>query len=558
MILRRKKILCVIVFFLLIFGCGAQSYAQFNSFGGELKFESQYQDVLNVNMYSSSFRRNPMFAINTSGDIFSPRLFYFTARTTINGNYSNSRNGDNFYNIKQYFWDYYNVDVAMFQYAPLKLNLSAREGAFSSESQYSVTKHFSNSRRQEQRISLATHQFPFLPTTTVAFQSSRSWALGTDPYDLRSQQFSAGISASRGNSSMSMSSSLSKMNDIYANTTEQYYTVMFQGSQEISDFQKLDVSSEYYRYVGFSSLSGSALYTATLNSQLGISTNVSGNAASGTSYSSTSLGAAQLIQFIQDENFRYNANYSFKTSQEVYDNNGTKAPFNSSDWNAGIGASHGRSLGFASISNSISGSFSSQNSIVERRTFGGNFSNSMKATIHRFTISANHGLSGDVVLAKSNRYHIGNQARLTLDGSLFGKFHSHTNADFRNERFYGAISSFNTRKHLQVQQTLRTSFYYSIPFTISFGGSSSWMFTKNIGNTYGWNVNFTSSSFFVSALTANYRYSRSFDPYYIRHAIEQNAEFTYRFRALSFQLRLRSFQLTERRREIWFSVRRPF
>lgn len=331
----------------------SKSYAQFKYFGGELKFESQYQDVLNGDRYSTSFRRNPMFAINTAGDIFSPRLFYFTARTTVNGNYSNSRNGDNFYNIKQYFWDYYNVDVAMFQYSPLKINLSAREGEFTSESQYSAVKHFSNSRRQEQRVSLATHQFPFLPTTTVSMQQTRSWALGTDPYDLRSQQFSAGISASRGNSSMSMSTSLSKMNDVYANTREQYYSVMFQGAQELNDFHKIDVSSEYYRYVCFSSLAGSALYTGTLNSQFGVSTNVTGNASSGTSYSSTSLGVGQLVQFVQDENFRYNANYSIKTSQEVYDNNGIKSPYASSDWNTGVGASHGRSIGFASISNSI-------------------------------------------------------------------------------------------------------------------------------------------------------------------------------------------------------------
>ena len=446
----------------------------------------------------------------------------------------------------------------MFQYSPLKINLSAREGEFTSESQYSAVKHFSNSRRQEQRVSLATHQFPFLPTTTVSMQQTRSWALGTDPYDLRSQQFSAGISASRGNSSMSMSTSLSKMNDVYANTREQYYSVMFQGAQELNDFHKIDVSSEYYRYVGFSSLAGSALYTGTLNSQFGVSTNVTGNASSGTSYSSTSLGVGQLVQFVQDENFRYNANYSIKTSQEVYDNNGIKSPYASSDWNTGVGASHGRSIGFASISNSISGSFSAQSSIAHRRVFGGNFSNSIKSVVGRWTMSANHGISGDVVLDKAKRYHIGNQARLTIDGSLFGKFNSHTNANFRNEHFYGAVTSFNTRKQLHVQQTLRTSLYYYIPLTISLGGSSSWMFVKNIGTTYGWNVNITSSSFFLNGLTANYRYRRAFDPYYIRHAIEQNAEFTYRFRALAFQLRLRSFQLTERRREIWLSVRRPF
>lgn|GEM_PF-2667316 len=544
------------IFFFFTSECTAQ--LNFSSFRGELRYDNQYQDVLNESRFSSSTRQNPIAFFNISGNFISPRFLSFVSRTTLNGSFNSSHTDERSFFSKQYSWDYYNVDVSLFQYSPIKVVLNARDGAFGAQSNYSLAERFSVFRRQEQRISLSTFQVPYIPTTSFTVQKSRAWSESDEPYDQRSNIYTLGAAAANGKTAINMSGSMTNLFESVSGVREEYYNVSFSGTQELSDVHRMEVSSEYYRYVGFSSLSSSAHFSGTIAPRIMMSTSLHGHTSSGKTFSSTILGGAQTWQFVHNENFRYVANYAYKSGTEVFSMNGTKKPYSSSDWGIGGSIQHGRTIGFASISNSLSGNYSQQNAINNRSTLGGSFSNGMQATIGRFQTSANYAVNGDIVNEPSKRLHIGNQARITLTGSMYGKVHSSTSANYRSDRYFGNVDISNNRKNIQAQQTFRTSFYYYYPLTLSFGGTVNWFFVRNVGATYGWNVNATSSYFFVRNLTANYRYNRTFDPYYARHIVEQAAEFSYRWRALSFQFRLRTFNLTERRREVWFSVRRPF
>jgi hypothetical protein len=545
------------VFLLLMMRTG---FGQITSIGGELRYQHQYQDVVGERAMATSLRKSPQFSLSANGNLVAPELAAFSLRTSFLADYTSSRVGGNSYATRQYLWDYYDLNLYFLQYAPVKFDIMARENILKSRSENGSENIFSSGiRRQEQRISVSTYKIPELPSMTAGFERTRSWSILQEPFDQVAERYSMGVSAANGSSTLNLGGSYNDIREKYSGFRSKYTSIQFVGTKDFSDVNRFDLTADYDRYDDYSSVNGTGTFSGELSDRVKLFSSIFGRNASSPFVASFIVGGSGGIQFIQDEHWRYNAAVNFKTGRETRTVKGEFLTEHPTDWAGNASVQHARSLGFGSISNGVHLSYSVQRIREGRRTLSGGLSNGIQTGLGAFSLSANHGIStGYVTDGTTTRYQTSNTADVALNGRIGGRVQSQTSANFNDDRYSGDVGFYRDHRMLQARQGLNASFVSIIPFSLSASGSVTWYFAGLSGRLYGWTVAFTSGSFFLQGLNFDYRYSRTFDPYFRLEIVEHQMQLRYQWRALTFEVRMRQHQLQDRRRDFWFSVARPF
>jgi len=331
------------------------------------------------------------------------------------------------------------------------------------------------------------------------------------------------------------------------------YFVIFNGTKDFSETDKLDLSSEFERYGNYSTLSATASYGGALSHTVNLFSAIGGRNSSSPYYSLRYLNTSHGVHITIDEHVRTTLMVSAKTGSEIFSSSTGQIKNNSYDWSLGTGLSHGRALNFGVISNSLSLGVGQQHYGELRQSFFAGMGNGLQSKIGTFTVSVNHNLSYNAIVDGFRRYEIGNTARGSVNGTIWQGIRSQTTIDYHDRRYTGTMGSPRKRRTMQIRETINGSFFYYIPFSLSAGGTVSWYFGEQSQRSYGWNFTFSSGRFFVSALSILYRYNRSFDLYYGRLVAEQSATLRYQF-----DLTMRESRLLNRRREVILTVSRPF
>jgi hypothetical protein len=152
----------------------------------------------------------------------------------------------------------------------------------------------------------------------------------------------------------------------------------------------------------------------------------------------------------------------------------------------------------------------------------------------------------------------GNTARMTATGMLPLRIRSQSSVDYRDIHDGGSIQTTRSDRSLGANQSFDGSFFYHIPFTLGLHGNVTWYLSRFRGHTYSWQFTFNSPRFFLTGLFFGYSFSRSYDPYFRRQNTQHNLNASYRWRAVSFSLRLRQVEYVSTMRDVSFTVSRPF
>ncbi len=532
---------------------------QITSISGELRYQHQYQDVLSGDILSRSLRQSPMLSLNAGGNIIAPQLVLFNLSTSLAADFNDTRSGLYSFQGKQYLWDYYNLSMGLLQYSPVKVNIMARENVLKARSDQGVSDILSTGvRRQEQQVELSTYKIKALPSTSIAYGRDRSWSIDGTPYNQINERYSLGMSTSNGGSSVALNGSISDMREQYSGLRSRYSTLQFFATRNFGEDNRLDIDADYDRYDDFSVMSGNGTFTGSLNEQVRLYSSVYARNSSSAFSSSDYIGVSQGVQVLQDPNWRYSASVSVKKGKDVRLVRGERRKDQTFEWSNTASVQNTRALGFGNLSNSLSVSYSRQRFLVDQQSLSGGFSSGIQSTVGPMSITAGYGLSGGVIVDGGRRYRINNTFNLTSGGTVTARLQSETSVYYNDDRYSGNVGYFNNQRSLQARQSFVAPFTVLIPFNLAAGGSVTWLYYGLVGRTYGWNVTFNSSSFFLMGLSAYYRYSRTFDPYYVRESVEQNLQFKYQWRALLFEIRLREYRVRDRIREFWFSLARPF
>lgn len=536
-------------------------YSQFTSINGELRYQHQFQEATTYyGFYHKSIRKNPQFIIGTSGYLVSPSLFSVNLRTSINANYTTTTFGSASLSSKQYLFNFYDVNIDALQRYFVKVNFSARDNEVESISEYNrFSSGLISYRQQQQRLNLSTNNIKFLPSTSVYLTRTRNWSSSPlSTFNQYQHDLTVNLSQSAQDANISMTGTISDNKETTTGTHFQYYRVQMNGSKEFSSTQRVDVTGEYYKYENISMLSINGSYNGSVSGKFRLLTNIMGRNLYSATTSSIIAGLGQTVQYLQNENFNYTLGFQNQFGTDVYITDGMANKNNFNSYGGSGGIQHMRTISGMGISNGLSFGYSRQVSILEQSSSSASINNSVQALLAGCHVSATQGLS--VVRTSGNyaRDEINNIATLMVTGALPYNINSQTSIDFRNDRRFHTSEFTHRMQTLNFRQMFSTSLYYYIPLTIAAGGTLNWIWSGVTGRTYGINLNLSSSNFFIQNLSMSYRLNRSYDIYYRRPNLDQAAEFTYQWRALSFQLRYHEFRFTEVRREIWFVVTRPF
>ena len=555
-----KRVVTVVVLGVCSWMCaGLPATAQIRSVNGSLRYQHRYQDVLSGGILSTSQARSPLLSLGLSGDIITPRLVSFSLLTTLAGSFSSASAAGSAFSGRQFAWDYYDLSVGILQYSTVRFDIGARDGVLETGNALDEGPVFvARSRRQEQRFSVATHKVRFLPSTNLTYARTRSWSLNQEPFDQRSDQYTLALSAFNGSSSLSLSSSITHVRELYGGWSERMASVELDARKEFNEFHRIDLTSAYSSFGGSDAMTGSLGYSGALSRRVFLRTGLAGSHYTSFAGSTRMFGVTQGFQFVQDDYLRYDLDVSARSRR--YDRPPVLGQDRTRDYDWGTNASiqHARPLGFGNLSNSLSASFGRQYYVDVRTLYGGRFGTSFQTQLGSFQTSLSYALSGDVLTNRIRRTHLFTDASFRMAGDLAPRVTSVSNLDYRDDRYAGDVESFRNWRTLIARQAFTGTFHAVIPFSLGLGGSVTWYYAWVSGRTYGWSATFSSNAFFVRGLSALYTYSRSFDPYYSRERVEQQAELRYQWRMLSFELRVKKYRLFDRRQEAWFSVVRPF
>jgi hypothetical protein len=412
----------------------------------------------------------------------------------------------------------------------------------------------------EQRVSAGTNKIRFLPSTTLSYERTRAWSLTATPFDQRSEIASLAMSTVNGSTSLSLSGSLTDLRENFTGIHERYLSIDMDARKEFDVRNRVDVSSSFNSYPGFRSLSGFLSYSWSSGDRLSTGTSLSGNTYSSSRATTRILSASHVFRIVQDEYFQYALTGLVRSRDEVHvaPPGAPQLRLTDFDWNAGFDAQHVRPMGFGVFTNGLSGFYGEQHALDFRRTAGGRLSLGLQAVGRGVQGNIYYSLAGDILENRIHRRHVAQNADARLTADIGSRVSSITSGEFRDDRYFGDVQSFRDRSFVVARQSLSGRFNAVIPFTLGAGGSITWYYTGLVGRTYGWNLSFSSGSFFVRGLSASYRYSRTFDPYFQKEVLEQSAEFRLQWRRLMFELRLREYKLFHRIRDVLFTVSRPF
>jgi len=535
--------------------------AQLQTLSGELRYEHEYQDMLAENgLLTTELRRSPILSLNLNGILISRELLTYSLFSSLNLDYNTSRNDLYEYSANQSLWNKYNLIFNLFPLSPVKVDLSARENSYTIKSSFDQLPEVETlTREQEQRANVSVYQIPWLPTMNMAYVRTHSWTETGEPSEVLNQTLNFGLSGSSGpGGAVSLSGVLTDFNDRLRNTDDRLFTLNFTGSKALSDQHHISVNSDYNRYETYSNLTGSMGYSGVFSNQLRMNSGLSGNTVSAVNYEFRSLGFNEGLTYIADQNYQFGLGVRGTTglSQSVYRDSTSTNP--SSDVISSLAIQHTRPLSYMTISNGLSLDYEVQNFGGRYRVLNAALSNNMQVPVGQFsligdyTFQFNHNENSDWWNLLSNN------AGIIANGAILERIQTQTGIRYHDEHYTGDVASFRDQRNLILSQRFNSSYTYLIPFTLGFGGSVNWYFANIKGHTHSWNLSFSSPSFFLRGLFANYTYTRTFDVYYQRESVEQTGSLLYRWRALSFEGRFRSVSFPVRVRDFVFDVSRTF
>lgn len=536
-------------------------YSQITSINGELRYDHQYQDAKSSSLYSSYVRKNPQLVLGTSGYIYSPYIASFSLRTSLNASYNSANSGGLFYSSKQYFFNFYDLNLDVLTNYVLKFNFSARDARVESNNNlYNFGSGLSKYRQQQQGFSVSTERISFLPTTNFVYRRTHNWSeVPFINFNETQNEYNLNFVSAGLNSSVSVNGSLNDSYEKFSGRSFKYFLIRLNGNKEFDKNRRMDVNAEYYKYDNSMALSGSGVLAQLVGEKFRMNSTLSArNFTTSSSYAFFG-GLGQNVQYLYNENFNFFLNMNGQVNQDIYKTENVQNKNYDRNLGSSFSFSHMRNIAPISFSNNVSVSYSHQSGSFASRSTSVGLNNSIQSSYSDFNISGNQEISYSRVRGYLGREEINNSANITVSGILPYNIHSQTGIDYRDERLLNNLELRRKLRMLRFQQQLNTSMYYYIPFSIGLSGNVNMSLNNNSYQTYGWNLYLSSSNFFLTNLTMGYRFSWTSNPYNQRNAtIEQAAEFTYQWRALSFQLRLQEFRYIDRRREIWFSVTRPF
>ncbi len=543
-----KRVLSILVLTMLIAWSAA---GQLGRIRGEVRFEHRYTDYLYGNTLTTLRVNNPVLDLRLSGKLGGGRIAMFNIFSSINALYYSANSPYYSYTASQYSWNKYNLNLSLFPFSPVKLTLGAREN--SNQIRPDDADERTETRNQEQRADLSIHQVSWLPTVNSAFVRSRSFAVRGYPYDVVTQTLTASLSnATDTTGAYSFTTAFVDVRDQESKAYDKYTVIEFSGQRTFEDGQIMELNAEYEQYTGYSTFGGGGRYTMMVDQRTRTTTNLSGHVEQSPYFQARSLSLGQSLVS------RLHANFVAGGGVSGYLANGLATTYRSNFGNIGGSGfvQHQRDIGASTLTNVVSGGYNELKYASKYSSIYASFSNGLMSPIGQFSMNLTYDLTFNRVRQAITYDQIENNATLTLSGTLPKAVSSQTALRYRDSRFPGDPTPARQTRTMIFTQRLNGKFKWYIPVNVGVTASANWFFSMVRGRSYSWGFNIASPEFFLKSLTADYTYNRNFDAYLNGEVITHRASFSYVWRAISFQSRLRYATYPLRVREVTFTVRR--
>lgn len=535
------------------------SYGQIPRIGGELRYDYHYQDFLYDDNLTTIKVGNPVVDLRLMGNLLSPRIIGYSFFTSLNANFVSTNSPFFSYSSDQYTWNKYNLILNLLPYSPVKVTVAARENSYELKSNSDYAQGQNSDRSQEQRIELSANQVPWLPTFNVSLIRNRAFSVEGYPYDVVNHTLSfTATGATDTTGSYGLTGTMADFRDKSSGAYDRFLTLQFSGSREISAKQGLNVNAEYEQYTGYSVMDASAMYRAMVTNSLRSVSVLAGGVAQST-YSQT-----QTFSFSQSALYTINEYLQSGLGVSGIIGNG-QANFSGGarrDRTGSLGTygnlQHRRMLGRWTMLNAIAAGYNQQQYSARYNNTNVDFTTAIGRPFGQFTANANYIFSLIRIRNAVSYDVIENNANFVFSGRLSNGIQSQTDLRFRDSRYPGYSASNRDQQMLLFTQRFNGSFVLLIPFHLGLSGSANWYFTLLKGRTYAWSFSFASPAFFIRNLSADYVYSRSYDPYYQRELAEHYGSLSYQYNALVVSTRFRYSSYPVRVRELNFTASRFF
>ncbi len=549
-----------VVILSLLIACAGSGTGQVTSVWGEFRYQHQYQDVGDGNNYSKSIRQNPQVILGANGYVLSPLFLGLAVSSSVNATYNNQSSGSVSRYDKQYVFNFYNVNLDALRGYPVKLGFYARDEEIETTSDLALISGLKfTTRQQQQRFSCAADRISFLPSLSVYYTKTKNWSLSSyQPLNQVQHEWGLSLSQSSPTSNVTATASTYSRHEQFTGIRYTYSRIQVAGERTLNENQRANASAEYYKYDGFHSLSASLGYDGTYGEDFHLNTNISARNFLLTGSSSLIMSIAQVVQYRQNENFSYTLNLNGETGSDVVGTDGGGVRNSNRGAGIGLAAQHTRTFGVVVVSNGISGGYSQYKRREKQRAWTGGFSNGVNLSFGGYQITATQTFNIRRTITRFTYDEREWNLSITGVGALPEEIQSQSTVEYRNERRYDDLG-FNSRfRLLRLQQNLNTRFYKFVPLYVGLNGAINWHFNGSHLRFYSVGFNIGSPRFFIADLSLDYRLSRSYNPYYRQLLLEQEAQVNYQWRQLRFLVRLREFDYGFRRREVIFTVTRPF
>lgn len=539
------------------------SFGQISSFGGDVRYQFQYHDVTASNSLSKFYRHSPRVSLRTSGYILSPSIASINLSSSLFTTFNQSYSKNYSFSSKQLSYNYYNIGLSILPEFIIRCNINASENEVESQSKTSqYSENPSNFRNQQQRINLTTDKIDFLPNVSFTVGRSRNWSVSSiSNIDQTQYDYSLSMSKGTSNSNISLSGYL---NESYEKSTDfynRYYRFQLNGMKEISKTGKLNFNSEHYRHSMFAFTSANATYADQASEKLRYQTLVSGRIAETEITSNAGYSFSQSINYAIEKNYHigYSINGGGANDYFITDKRtGLFKKVNSLGFGNGLSFSHNRQIGTFGFGNGLSVGYARQFTPEEQYSVNYGISNSFNTNVYGFDVNGNFDISGNRTYLFLERKELTKTASMLLTTRLWNIVSSESVIDYRDENISEENLFDRNYKQMRINQRLHGSTFYYIPMNLSFSGSVYFNFSPKLSKNYNANFSFSSPYFFVTNLSFGYSLSLSYEPFYKRTITDHTAEFRYSWRALQFQLKLREYKYVNNRRDVLFTLVRPF
>ncbi len=539
------------------------SFSQISYWGGDVRYQFQYHDVSTSDIISKFYRHSPRISLKTSGYILSPSIASINLSSSLFTNFNQSHSKNFYFSSKQISCNYYNLNATILPEFLIRFNITASENEIESKSETaSYSEYPSDFRNSQQRINLSSDKIEFLPNISLSVGRSRNWSVSSySKTDQTQHDYSISLSRGTGNSNISLSGYMIENFEKSREYYNRYYRIQLNGMKEISKTGKLNFNSEHYRHSSFTFTNLNTNYNDKASEQLRYQTLISGRISETEVTSNVSYGLSQSVNYSFEKHYHlgYSINGGGASDYFIIDKpSGVFRKINTFGLGNGATFQHNRQIGNLGFGNGLTIGYSRQFNPDKQYSINYGLSSSITTDINGIGVNGNFDIGGSRTYLFLERAEFSKNATLSLSTRLFDVVSSETVIDYRDEKITESESFERTFRQIRMNQRLHGSAYYYIPMNLSFSGSVFLNMFPKLTKHYNANFSFSSPYFFVANLSFAYSISFSYEPFYRRTIIDHTAEFRYSLRALQFHLKLREHKYINNRRDVLFTIIRPF